>query len=230
MQRKEASCKIRSFDLQVKSVNDGGTFTGYGSVWNVVDSYREKVAPFAFTDSLAALAAKGRKLPILWQHNRDDPIGVWDLLKEDEYGLYGEGTLWLDEAQNARRAYRGMKDTAITGLSIGYYVKDDSFDETTRIRTLKALDLREVSIVTDPALDDARIDTIKAKLAAGETLTEREFGRILRERGFSRSDADAIADVGFKAWAAGAARPQQADRAGMSALAAQLRGFSLPKF
>lgn len=229
MQRKDSATKVRAFDLSIKAIGEAGTFSGYGSVWNVVDSYRERVAPNAFADSLAELAAKGRRLPILWQHRTGEPIGVWDVLREDEYGLWGEGSLWLDDAPYARIAHRGMKAGAITGLSIGYWVRDDSFDETTRIRTLKALDLREVSIVTDPANDEARVDVVKQKLAAGETITEREFGKILRERGFSRSDADAIASVGFKAWAAGAARPRQADPAGLSALAARLSGFSLPK-
>jgi hypothetical protein len=219
-----------SDDLAIKSVSDEGRFSGYLSRWNVVDHHRERVAPFAFQESLAALEAKGRKLPVLWQHRADEPVGDWDVLREDDIGLYGEGNLWLDVAPNARLAHRGMKSGAITGLSIGFRVKAQSFDDGGRIRTLKSIELHEGSIVTAPALDEARIDTIKQKLAAGEEITEREFGKILREKGFSRSDADAIASVGFKAWAAGAARPQQADRAGMDALAAQLRGFSLPKF
>jgi hypothetical protein len=122
-----------------------------------------------------------------------------------------------------------MKAGAITGLSIGYFVREDRFDEVSRIRTLTAVDLREVSIVTDPANDEARVDVVKAKLAAREPITEREFESVLRERGFSRSDAEAIADLGFKAWAAGAAEPRKAAPAGMGALAAHLRGLSLPK-
>ena len=43
--------------------------------------------------------------------------------------------------------------------------------------------------------DEARIDQIKAKLANGETPTDREFRKILRERGFSNSDAEEIASL-----------------------------------
>lgn len=228
MMRKEVATKVRAFDLSIKAVGDDGTFTGYGSVWNVVDSYREKVAPFAFTDSLAALAARGRKLPVLWQHRSSEPIGVWDVLREDDHGLYGEGALWLDEAPYARLAQRGMKSHAITGLSIGYLVQEDSFDETTRIRTLKKVDVREVSIVTDPANDEARVDTIKAKLAAGERITEREFGKILRERGFSNSQADDIAAVGFKEWSRRETGTVMAKHPAASDLVKALSGFSLP--
>lgn len=232
MNRKDAlATKVRAFHLDIKSVTDAGRFTGYASVFEAVDSYREKVAKGAFADSLAAHAAKGRHLPILWQHRVEEPIGVWDMLKEDDHGLYSEGSLWLDDAPYARLAWRGMKAGAITGESIGYRVREDSFDETTRVRTLKAVDLREVSIVTDPALEDARVDTIKAKLAAGERISDREFRRVLRERGFSNSQAEEIADLGFKEWSRRetGTNHQANEPPGLGALAAQLRrGLNLP--
>lgn len=228
---REFGTKRRAFEVTLtKKAGADGAFAGYASVWGVTDSYREVVAKGAFVESLAEKLAKGRKLPILWQHRSDEPIGAWDVLKEDDRGLYGEGTLWTDVAAYARIAQRGMDTGAISGLSIGYFVREDSFDEVSRLRTLKRVDLREISVVTDPANDEARIDTIKAALAAGENITERDFGRILRERGFSRSDADAIADVGFKAWAAGAGRPLQASNTGgLGDLASAFAGFSLPK-
>lgn len=222
--------KVRDLDLTVKSVDaSSGRFSGYASVWGAVDSYKETVARGAFTKSLAATKAKGRKLPILWQHRSAEPIGHWTDLHEDDRGLFAEGELWIEEAPTARLARKGLESGAISGLSIGYYVQDDSYDETRRVRTLKLIDLREVSIVTDPALEEARVDTIKAKLAAGEHITEREFGRLLRDRGFTRSDADEIADVGFKAWAAGAGRPRQANPSGLGDLTKALSGLSLPK-
>jgi uncharacterized protein len=231
MQRKDAITKHKAFDLHLKAKPDGkGRFTGYASVWGVTDAYREQVAPGAFAASLAETSAKGRSLPILWQHRGDEPIGHWTELREDDHGLYGEGELWIDEAPYARLAQKGMGVGAITGLSIGYYVEDSSFDEKTRVRTLKQLALIEASIVTNPANEEARVDAIKAKLAAGETITEREFGRLLKDRGFSRSEADEIATVGFKAWAAGAGRPHQANTAEMGGLVEALSGFSLPSF
>lgn len=227
----EYSTKRRAFEMTLtKKAGSDGAFSGYASVWGVKDSYREIVAKGAFLESLAETAAKGRKLPILWQHRSDEPIGHWDVLREDGKGLFGEGTLWLEETPYARLAKRGMASGAISGLSIGYFVRSDSYDEVNRLRTLTKLDLREISVVTDPANDEARVDTIKAKLAAGELITEREFGKLLRERGFSRADADALADGGFKAWAAGAGRSHQANPdADLNDLAEAFAGFSLPK-
>lgn len=189
--------KVRDFDLSVKSVADDGTFDGYGSVWGVVDSYQEVVAPGAFTDSLAELAAKGRPVPVLWQHRSDTPIGIWDKLEEDDHGLRGEGSLLVEDVAQAREAHALMKRRAVTGLSIGYWVRESSFDEKTGIRTLTKLDLVEISLVTFPANDDARVEAVKFKLAHGELPTDREFEKFLREAGFSKTRAAGVACHGL---------------------------------
>ncbi|AET90673.1 gp4 [Burkholderia sp. YI23] len=190
--------KVRAFDLNVKSVDDNGHFSGYGSVFGNVDSYGEIVAPGAFEKSLADLKSSGRALPILWQHNTNTPIGSWSGLKEDDYGLFGDGELWLDDAPNAKIAYRGMKAKAITGLSIGYYVINSSYNEKTGERTLNELDLVEISIVTNPANPEARIEAVKSVIAHGGIPSLSEFERFLREAGFSKSQAAVIANRGLK--------------------------------
>ena len=200
MKHKARPMQVRSFDYDVKAVSEEGIFTGYGSVFGVVDSYNEVVAPGAFLESLAEAKSKGRSCPVLWQHNTGEPIGSWDTeqLKEDERGLIGAGELWLDDAPYARIAYRGMKARAITGLSIGYYVRESSRDEKTGIRTLTKLDLVEISIVTVPANDEARTDVIKSKLAHGGLPSLPEFEQLLREAGFSKTQSAVIANRGLK--------------------------------
>lgn len=187
------SLKTRDFGLEVKAVEDDGTFSGYGSVFGVKDSYNEIVAPGAFAESLAEIKRKGRPLPVLWQHRADQPMGVYDVLKEDEKGLYVEGRLLKNDVAQAKEAYALMKAGAVSGLSIGYYVRDDSFDEKTRIRTLKRLDLVEVSLVTFPANPEARI------LRADDVRDERAFERLLREVGFPRAAAARLAKGGWPA-------------------------------
>ena len=193
------SLKSRDFRFHVKSVEADGFFSGYGSVFNVVDSYNEIVAPGAFTESLKERATTGRKLPVLWQHRGDKPLGVYEKAEEDETGLYLEGRLLVNEVAQAREAQALMKAGALTGLSIGYYVQADTFDEKTRIRTLLKLALEETSIVTFPANDEARIDSVKSRIARGEELSLPEFESFLREAGgFSKSQAAAIAGRGYK--------------------------------
>lgn len=198
MNRKNASLKIRDFDLSVKAVSDDGLFSGYGSVFETVDSYREVVMPGAFAESLAGIKAKGRPVPVLWQHRTGEPIGIYTSLVEDAHGLKVEGQLILDGVARAKEAHALMKAGAVSGLSIGYYVREDSWDEKERVRLLKKVDLVEISLVTFPANDDARVDAIKSKLAHGSLPTLPEFEQLLREAGFSKSQSTVIANRGLK--------------------------------
>lgn len=229
MNRKEGSLKIRDFDLSVKAVSDDGAFSGYGSVFGTVDSYREVVAPGAFAKSLADIKAKGRPVPVLWQHRSGEPIGVYDGLAEDSHGLKVEGRLLTGQVARATEAHALMKAGAVSGLSIGYYVRDDSFDEKSRVRTLKQLDLVEVSLVTFPANDDARVDAIKSKLAHGSLPSLSEFEQLLREAGFSKSQAAVIANRGLKHLLDRSESGSDAANHELGSLLKQLSGFSLPK-
>lgn len=183
-------------------VRDNGTFTGYGSVFGNVDSYREIVAPGAFKKSLAAIKAAGSIIPALWQHHPDKPIGGYKLLEEDEHGLrVDEGFLLKDDVALAREAHALMKAGVVTGMSIGYYVRGDSYDEKTGIRTLTEVDLREISVVTFPANEEARVESVKSAvqhmIKAGQLPNIKIFEDFLREAGFSKSQAAAIAVHGL---------------------------------
>lgn len=233
MYRKNAAMKVKAFDFDIKAVNDDGLFSGYGSVFDVVDSYNEVVAPGAFLESIEETRAKGRTFPVLWQHRTGEPIGNWDIstLKEDKHGLFGEGALWLEDATYAKTAWRGMKTRAITGLSIGYYVRESNYDEKTRIRTLTKLDLVEISIVTVPANDDARIDVIKSKLSHGDLPSLPEFEKFLREAGFSKSQSAAVASRGLSYLLdrSESGGEDGETKAAIAAMCQQLSQFSLPK-
>lgn len=179
-----------------------GTFEGYGSVFGVLDCYNDIVAPGAFTDSLAATAAAGRTVPVLWQHKMSSPIGVYTSLEQDQIGLKVAGKLAVPDVQKANEALALMKMGAITDMSIGYYTRAASMDEKTGINTLTKLDLVEVSLVTLGANPSAQISAVKSRIESGDFLTFREFEELLREQGFSRSAAADIADRGYKSYAA----------------------------
>ena len=171
-------------EFQVKAVTEDGLFSGYGSVFGVVDSYKEIVVPGAFTESLAT-----KKPSLLWQHRSGEPIGVYTTVKEDSVGLHVDGKLALKTARGAE-AYELLKMGAVTGLSIGYQVCDESYDRVSGINTLKKLDLWEVSLVTFPANDAARVTGVKT-VEEIESLKDAEA--FLRDAGgFSKSQALAI--------------------------------------
>lgn len=170
--------------FQIKAVSEDGLFSGYGSVANVVDSYKEIVAPGAFTESLQT-----RKPSLLWQHRSSEPIGIYTTIREDNVGLYVEGKLALKTARGAE-AYELLKMGAISGLSIGFVAREDSYDKVSGIRTLKKVDLWEVSLVTFPANDAARVATVKS-LEAINSLSDAEA--YLRDAGgLSRREATTL--------------------------------------
>lgn len=174
--------------FEVKAVDDKGRFSGYGSVFGNVDAYQEIVAPGAFAESLAAWKDSGKLPPVLWQHRSGEPVGPYLDMREDGHGLFVEGQLLVDDVVRAKEARALMKAKAVNGLSIGFVTREDSYDKVTGIRTLKKIDLWEVSIVTFPANPAAQISNVKSAVEALETLAEAE--RYLRDAGgFSKSAA-----------------------------------------
>lgn len=180
--------------LDVKAISEDGTIEGYGSVFGVVDSYNEQVEPGAFAASLVERRRKGQTVKMLWQHDSWQPIGVWDDIAEDSKGLYLKGRLLKDVSPRAAEAYGLVKEGAMDGLSIGYRVIQTApHDDKQGVLKLLKLDLREVSLVTFGANERARIESIKSILDRGALPTVREFEDLLREAGFSKSLATAIA-------------------------------------
>lgn len=160
--------------FKIKAVNEDGLFSGYGSVFGVVDSYQEVVAAGAFKESLDS-----RMPSLLWQHRSGEPIGVYTTVKEDNIGLHVEGKLALKTTRGAE-AYELLKMGAISGLSIGFVTREDSYDRVTGVRTLKKVDLWEVSLVTFPANDASRVANVKS-IESIKSLADAEA--YLREAG-----------------------------------------------
>ena len=141
---------------------------------------------------------KGKFPPVLWNHSTNEPIGVYTKLVEDEKGLYVEGKLLVDDVPKAKSTHALLKAGAIDGLSIGYRTVKSSYNENTDIRELIELDLGEISIVTTPANEKSTVISVKSKLEEGELPTLPEFEKFLRESGFSKSQATAIAGKGLR--------------------------------
>lgn len=184
--------------LEIKSVSETGVFSGYGSVFHNEDSYGDVVRPGAFKKSLAEWAKKGRLPPMLWQHNRREPIGVFTNMVEDEKGLFVEGRLLIDDIPQARAAYALLKEKALGGMSIGYREILIEQDHDEKVTNLLELDLWEVSVVTFPANEEATVDSVKSALAGGGLPTLPEFEKFLRDAGFSKSQSVAIASHGLR--------------------------------
>ncbi|MBB5715855.1 HK97 family phage prohead protease [Sphingomonas aerophila] len=181
-------CKFATTDVDT----DTKVFSGYGAVFGNVDSYGDVIAPGAFAKSLAAHKSAGTSPLMFLNHDAFGslPIGRWTEMSEDGYGLKVSGEL-LDTSMG-RDTYVALKAGAITGLSIGF--RPVAFDMRSKPedprRTLKEVDLVEVSVVTLPANQKARVQAVKSM---GEDMSVRDLEQLLRECGLSKSEAIAVA-------------------------------------
>ena len=135
-----------------------GTVEGYASLFGVVDSARDMVMPGAFAQSLKARGL--RRIPMLFQHDPAEPIGIWLELREDWRGLYARGRL-IPDVVRGREVLALVRAGAVDGLSIGFRTTQARVDARTRVRRLHHVDLWEISIVTFPLLDGARVEAVK---------------------------------------------------------------------
>jgi HK97 family phage prohead protease len=198
-----AECKL----AVAENAADVMEFSGYGAVFGNVDSYGDVIQKGAFSDYLADVQSGKQNWPAMlmqhggWGVSADDytPVGVYSDLSEDDIGLKTSGQ--LAPTPRGTEAYTLMKmqpRPAISGLSIGYYVreqqlggKNDPFD-----RLIKKIDLVEISIVTFPANDKARIGGVKS----ARDMNDNEFERALRDvLGLSQKEAKIVISRGFRA-------------------------------
>jgi uncharacterized protein len=218
----ERAAEVKFHALDIKKVAFDGTFAGYASVFNRQDLGADVVLPGAFRKSLSARGASGIRM--LFQHDPNQPIGVWEKLYEDARGLYARGRLTTEVAK-AREVHSLMRSGAIDGLSIGFRAMRGRRDARTGIRNLAEIDLWEISIVTFPMLPEARVAHVKSRAFDGRTPTEREFERWLtQDAGFTRTEARAVMRDGLTGLKAlRDARPgQQHDQGWQTRLIAQM--------
>ena len=174
--------------LEVKAdlrVDEAGTITG--TAW-----------PFGSPDSVGDVITKGAfgtpgKLPMLWSHDQNQVVGVWDEIRESAEGLTVKGKLLVDDVERAREVRAIIKAGGATGLSIGFQTKKAA--PRTGGRTISSVDLKEVSIVAIPCHPGAKITNIKEASLADEN-TGADAPTVEERVGALETDVAAIkADV-----------------------------------
>jgi HK97 family phage prohead protease len=185
----------RGFEFKFAGDGKTGVFSGYGAVFGNVDSYGDVIERGAFRETLREWEQRGKYPPMLLQHGggwmggADDllPVGKWVSMEENSKGLKVEGELFAMNTERGTYLYEGLKSGAIDGLSIGYRAKKYKVGTkpTEPTRTLQEVDLVELSIVTFPANDKARVGSVKsADIDEIKTLSDAED--FLREVGRHR--------------------------------------------
>ena len=159
------------------TIDADGTVEGYASLFGEIDQARDVVLRGAFADTLRTRGV--RRIPMLFQHDPAEPVGVWLELREDARGLYARGRL-IPDVTRARELLSLLRAGAVDGLSIGFRTVRGRIDPRTRVRSLLAVDLWEISIVTFPLLAGARVRAVKQapsqpSLSHARTRAEREW-------------------------------------------------------
>ena len=171
------------------TIDADGTVEGYASLFGAVDQARDVVVRGAFADTLNARGV--RRVPMLFQHDPAEPVGIWLELREDVHGLYARGRL-IPEVARARELLSLVRAGAVDGLSIGFKTVRGQIDPRTRIRRLLAVDLWEISIVTFPLLAGARVHAVKQ---AASSPPRASHARARAERAWARvADTSSLSD------------------------------------
>lgn len=181
-----AKCEIKT--------SDAGMFEGYASVFDGIDSYNDSIVKGAYSETLKN---RTRDVSMYFNHasyRTDMParIGKWVSLEEDNNGLYVKGQLSLGHP-TSNAIYAGMKNETLDGLSIGFMIEPDGYEVRDNIRYLKKINLVEISVVDNPADNEARIslDSVKSEIEGITSIREAE--ELLRDvANFSNSSAKAL--------------------------------------
>jgi len=151
------------------SIDQTGRFYGYASIFRYPDRVGDIVMPGAFKRSLVTKGSGGIRM--LFQHDPKEPLGLWNRISEDGTGLFVEGRLLAGIARpDALRRLVGAG--AVDGLSIGFRTERATRDTPNGLRRLWQIDLWEISIVTFPMMEGARIRSVANQTA--------ETGRLQR--------------------------------------------------
>ena len=133
------------------AIDAEGRFSGYASVFNRRDAGGDIVMPGAFAQTLSRRRSPVR---LLFQHDPKEPVGTWESVAEDSFGLHVAGRL-VPGVPRADALKRLIENRALDGLSIGF--RTVRATRETGARKLWQLELYEISIVTFPMMEDARI-------------------------------------------------------------------------
>ncbi len=150
----------RGLELPLSAAPGTGVFTGYASLFNKRDGAGDIVMPGAFKESLKKRGVENIRM--LFQHDPSEPVGTWVDVYENERGLFVRGRLDRN-VQRGRELYSLLESGGLDGLSIGFKTVSARPDRITKTRRIDTIDLWEISLVTFPMLEGARVSTVKSR-------------------------------------------------------------------
>lgn len=184
--------RILSSSLELKLLDTTETvalYEGYAATFGNVDRVNEYFVKNAFT------GVKSSQIPLLWNHEMNEQIGAHTSIKEDDVGLFVKAEVNLGVSRG-RDAAALLRAGHLKTMSVGYRVKEDSYDPEKRARVLKSVMLMEISLAPIPANEKAQVTRVKC--FDGEIVSLKDFQHFLREvGGLSLSEAECVIAKGY---------------------------------
>jgi len=154
-----------------------GVIEGYASLFDRPDSAGDVIRRGAFAESLSRRGPAGVRF--LYQHKSEEPIGLWEILREDARGLYVRGRIFTG-VRRGRDALCLLREGALDGLSVGF--RTQAARPRARGRVLLKVDLLEISLVTFPMMPGARARALTGTDAHAALLTLTRATETLNQR------------------------------------------------
>lgn len=187
--------ETRTFDITKLSTRDAteeqpSKITGYAAVFNsktTIDGwFDEVIEPGAFARSLS----ENGDIRALFNHNWDNVLGRTKSgtlrLEEDEKGLKFE--IELPNTSVGRDLAESMSRGDINQCSFGFWITEENWDYNVEpaLRTIKEVELYEISVVSIPAYDDTEVSLVRSK-EIGKEIEQRmkmikQINQILGEK------------------------------------------------
>lgn len=146
-----------------KAVAIDGYAAVFNSKTNIGGWFDEVIEPGAFSRSLS----DNGDIRALFNHNWDNVLGRTKSqtleLKEDEKGLNFK--VELPDTSVARDLTISMERGDINQCSFGFFITDEEWNYNVEpaLRTIKEVELFEISIVSIPAYDDTEASLVRSK-------------------------------------------------------------------
>ncbi|RXF70268.1 HK97 family phage prohead protease [Hansschlegelia zhihuaiae] len=207
---------VLALDVSATKPRDG-RISGYGVTFTPSPNRANLIIdPHALDATIREHRERGTMPAMLLGHQSDRVVGRWSEMSVDSYGLRLAGQINL-KSRWGSEVFEQIEARDITGLSIGFQTRDVRHNrDAVKSATVLEIDLHEVSLV--PVGADPRAQLLSASSVA----TQRDFNRMLRGVGFSKTMATQLAAGGWPA--VDARRSPLSDQAARAkALAARVR-------
>lgn len=159
--------KIQRRDAVEEGGRKLGRFEGFLAVYGNRDFYDSMLKAGCFTKSLN----EKQWYPLLADHDPSKPMGRFRC-EDTDFGLKIFAEVFLDIGYAADK-WIALTGEAIDGLSVGFSIVKREYDEEKELLTILEARLWEGSVVTFPANDLARVESLRALPAGTRRVTEQ---------------------------------------------------------